>query len=46
VVERWSFAGALVALLGYWFLYMRSRFKGPPQIAGAATAPPTAALQA
>jgi amino acid transporter len=38
-VERWSFAGALVALLGYWFLYMRQRFKGPPQIAAAASVP-------
>ena len=42
-VERWSFAAALVALLGYWFLYMRRRFKGPPQIARSAPARAAAA---
>ena len=42
-LERWSFAGALVALLGYWALYMRARFKGPPQISAAPAAATAAA---
>jgi amino acid transporter len=29
-VAGYTFAGALALLCGYWFLWMRSRFKGPP----------------
>ncbi|HYV44417.1 MAG TPA: amino acid permease [Myxococcaceae bacterium] len=42
-VERWSFGGALAALVAYWFLYMRARFKGPPQLASQAPPPSAAA---